>query len=129
MWVSQDRPTLSGSPRDFYESILSYATYQKRKSNNWRDPIEIAKQWNLSEEAWDQSWGSLSGGEAQRANLAIALSLEPDVLLLDEPMSNCDKETAISMEKTLMEMNNTIIIVSHSEEQVKRFCTSKLELQ
>ena len=129
MWVSQDRPTLSGSPRDFYESILSYATYQNRKSGNYRDPIEIAKQWNLSEEAWDQSWGSISGGEAQRANLAIALSLEPEVLLLDETMSNCDKETTISIEKTLMEMNKTIVIVSHSEEQVKRFCTGKLELQ
>eukprot|EP00985_Skeletonema_marinoi_P012327 scaffold5931_cov120-Skeletonema_marinoi.AAC.1 len=129
MWISQDRPTLPGSPRDFYNSILSYATYQNRRSNNHKDPIEIAKRWNLSKEAWDQSWGSLSGGEAQRANLAIALSLEPDLLLLDESTSNCDKETTLSIEKTLMEMNTTIVIVSHSEEQVNRFCTSKLELQ
>mmetsp|Transcript_24360 Transcript_24360/g.36236 ORF Transcript_24360/g.36236 Transcript_24360/m.36236 type:complete len:562 (+) Transcript_24360:79-1764(+) len=129
MWISQDRPALPGSPRDFYNSILSYATYQNRRSNNHKDPIEIAKRWNLSKEAWDQSWGSLSGGEAQRANLAIALSLEPDLLLLDESTSNCDKETTLSIEKTLMEMKTTIVIVSHSEEQVNRFCTSKLELQ
>lgn len=129
MWVSQDRPTLSGSPKDFYKSILSYATYQRRKSSDHQDPIEIAKFWNLSKEAWDQSWGSLSGGEAQRANLAIALSLEPDVLLLDETTSNCDKETTLSIEKTLKDMNSTIVIVSHSEEQINRFCTSKLELK
>ena len=125
VWVSQDRPTLSGSPRDFYDSIVAYQT---RRGRGNRDPVEIAKGWNLSKEAWDQSWGSLSGGEAQRANLAIALSLDPDVLLLDESVSQCDRDTVIKIEETLLEMNKPIVIVSHSEEQVERFCTSKLEL-
>lgn len=129
MWVSQDRPTLSGSPMDLYESILGYTIHRKQQKIDRPDPIEIASRWNLSEKAWYQPWSSLSGGEAQRANLAIALALQPDVLLLDEPTSNCDTATTISIEKTLRELNLTAVIVSHSEEQIKRICTSRIELQ
>eukprot|EP00970_Alexandrium_tamarense_P004929 scaffold808_cov196-Alexandrium_tamarense.AAC.66 len=127
MWVSQDRTTLSGTPQEFYSQIMGYRSH---KSHHLvaSDPVKIATQWNLPETAWDRNWNALSGGEAQRASLAIALSLGPCILLLDEPTSSCDIETTTKIERTLKEMGATVLIVSHSNEQVKRFCTDTVVL-
>ena len=136
MWVPQDRPTISGTPRDFYEEILSYRSHRlsKKKENDIQHvpqqspitPMEIAREWNLPAKTWDQPWNDVSGGEAQRLSLAIALSLGPKLLLLDEPTSSCDVNTTLKIERTLIERNATIVMVSHSDEQLQRLCCDKL---
>lgn len=52
-----------------------------------------------------RSLGKLSGGELQRIFLAEALVSKPDILLLDEPLSNLD----IRREKELIQLVNTIV--------------------
>jgi spermidine/putrescine transport system ATP-binding protein len=63
----------------------------------------------------------LSGGEQQRVALARALVTEPDVLLLDEPLSALDLKLREKMQRELIsirkKLNLSIIIVTHDQEE------------
>ena len=59
----------------------------------------------------------ISAGEAQRASLARSLLTQPDLLLLDEPLSNVDQsfkeEIQVALKKLLSKLKITTIIVTH----------------
>ena len=64
----------------------------------------------------EQSFGTLSGGQAQRVLIARALSSQPEVLLLDEPTSSTDKEAEKAIFETLLQLKKelTIVMVTHN---------------
>jgi len=126
-WVSQDRTTLDGTPREFFEEVQTYYS-QQHDPQNVRNPEDIAATWNLPASAFDRPWSTLSGGEAARASLAIALSFKPKVLLLDEITAGLDEETALVVEKTLSRSDVPIVMVTHSRSQLDRFCTHHMDL-
>jgi iron(III) transport system ATP-binding protein len=69
----------------------------------------------------DRYPGQLSGGQQQRVALARALVLNPDVLLLDEPLSNLDAKIRIQVRaeirKLQKELGITTIYVTHDQEE------------
>jgi tungstate transport system ATP-binding protein len=77
--------------------------------------------------------GVLSGGEAQRVNLARAFVLEPEVLFLDEPFSALDFPTKVKLLKDMKEIiqqtNTTTLFISHDMLETKYLTDTLLILK
>jgi iron(III) transport system ATP-binding protein len=63
----------------------------------------------------------LSGGQQQRVALARAIVIEPDVLLMDEPLSNLDAKLRVDMRNVIKEIQKTVnittVYVTHDQEE------------
>ena len=90
-------------------------TRNKKKKKNL-STNEVIKFLHL-EHVLDKFPHQISSGEAQRASLARSLLSKPDLLLLDEPLSNVDQsfkeEIQVKLKQILTELKITTIIVTH----------------
>lgn len=71
----------------------------------------------------DRKARELSGGQAQRVAMARALALKPEVLLLDEPLANIDRETAGMLETVIASLpaqGTTVIMTTHDPDHPGR---------
>ncbi len=84
----------------------------KQKVDRIRGLVHLAQYGN-------RKINELSGGQQQRVALARALVIEPDILLLDEPLSNLDaklrEETRIEIKRIQSELGVTTIYVTHDQ--------------
>ncbi|HEY4689280.1 MAG TPA: phosphate ABC transporter ATP-binding protein PstB [Anaerolineae bacterium] len=84
--------------------------------------LRAAALWDEVKDRLDESGFAISGGQQQRLCLARVLALEPEVILLDEPMSGLDPISTVKIEETLQQLKRvyTVVIVPHNIQQAAR---------
>lgn len=73
-------------------------------------------------EGWAGRWGTLSHGERKRAQIALALWREPDVLALDEPTNHLDGKAKETLLAALREYRGAGLVVCHDRDFLDALC-------
>ena len=70
----------------------------------------------------DRAHTTLSGGERRRVAVATILSMDVDVVVLDEPTSNLDARSRRALAEVLLPLPQTLIVATHDLELVAAIC-------
>ena len=126
-YVPQSLNLEPNAPMDVYDLIASfcyrYPVFFKKKKIY--QEIKEALQVFDAEDLIDKQVGKLSGGELQRVLLSMAVMDNPDLLLLDEPVSGIDKNGMDlffeKMDYLRKNFDMSIILISHDLDYVARY--------
>ena len=112
--------------RSVYDNIAYPLQIRHRSAAEIRQKTEAMIAKLGIEKLADQYAHKLSGGESQKVALARALIFEPDLVLLDEPMSGIDAASVRFMEEMIQEYvreyHKTVIMITHNARQAQELC-------
>ena len=105
-----------------YLSCLSYSLVQKMDKEEIRKKVvEMGKKVDLNEEQLKKKVSELSGGQQQRVAIARALVTNPEIICLDEPLSNLDAKLRVQLRNELKDLQKrfgiTTVYVTHDQEE------------
>lgn len=116
-------------PNPFPKSIFDNVAFGPRINGYTGDINELVERvlrqaalWDEVKDKLNENGMSLSGGQQQRLCIARALSIQPEVVLMDEPCSALDPISTLRVEQLIKELKKkyTIIIVTHNMQQAAR---------
>ena len=118
--------------RSVFENI-AYGLKIRDENENLKEKVEEALALvGLDIDFAKRKWSQLSGGEAQRVALAARLILKPKVLILDEPTSGVDTNSAQLIKEAILlakqKYNTTIFISSHDYNWLNHVSDKKIAL-
>jgi len=118
---------------DFMAGSLSRRAVFLGVSKKTRAKVLAALARTHCENLADRALGALSGGELQRVLLALALTPQPDLLILDEPVSGVDQNGLEEFYQTVDELKHknhmAILLVSHDLAVVERYADRVVLMQ
>jgi phosphate transport system ATP-binding protein len=114
-------------PKTVYENVAYGSRVQGITKKSELDEIveksiRAAALWDEVKDRLHESAMGLSGGQQQRLCIARSLSINPEIILMDEPCSALDPIATAKIEDLMTELkkNYTVIIVTHNMQQAAR---------
>ena len=109
---------------------LSGVTERQAVDEKVESALKQAFLWEEVKDRLSDDARSLSGGQQQRLCIARALTLDPEILLLDEPTSFLDARSGQIIEDLLLGLKErcTILLISHYMDQIRRIADQVMEL-
>jgi cobalt/nickel transport system ATP-binding protein len=119
-YIFQNSDSQLFCPTVFDELIFAPIQLGKDKETSFERAESVMKMLNI-EFLRDRPTYMLSGGEKKRVAIGSVLTMNPDVLLMDEPLSGLDPKTRSYLIELIFQLNDvgkTIIITTHNLELV-----------
>ncbi len=114
-------------PMSIYDNVAygprMLGTHNKRVLNGIvEESLRKAALWDEMKDNLHKSGLALSGGQQQRLCIARVLSVDPQIILMDEPCSALDPISTLKIEELMIELKKdyTLIIVTHNMQQAAR---------
>ncbi len=110
--------------RTVYENVAVALAVIGLSENEWEERVKHVLNLVGLENQMNMFPSQLSGGELQRVSLARALSVNPKIILADEPTGNLDWETSDVLMRLLEKINKegkTVIMATHNMEIVDKY--------
>ncbi|WP_201521279.1 ABC-F family ATP-binding cassette domain-containing protein [Gulosibacter hominis] len=95
----------------------------------WRNGIGELGAGVLHPSMWHTPISSLSEGNQRRAQLAVAIAQQPEVLVVDEPTNYLDLDTIEALEAALFEWNGTLVVATHDRWLIEKWDGAHIDLQ
>jgi ABC-2 type transport system ATP-binding protein len=118
-FMAQDRPLYDGF------SVADMLRFGRHLNPRWDDGV-AEKRLAALEIPLDRKVGKLSGGQQAQVALTVALAKQPDLLVLDEPLSNLDPLARHELMRSLMtavaEAQLTVVLSSHIVSDLQSTC-------
>lgn len=90
--------------------------------------VGVLKGLGFTEDEFDKSVSTLSGGQKTRVALGKLLLQKPDLIILDEPTNHLDMNSIAWLENYLLNYKGAVIIVSHDRYFLDRIATKVIEI-
>ncbi len=113
-YVDQDSILGQGRVKKIIQEYLHFKVNRSRFPESWKKFKFFLRQFNLTPDILEKKVENVSGGERQRLALALALSLNRPILLLDEVTSSLDPNNKKVVTQTILkEKDKTLLVVTH----------------
>ena len=114
-------------PKSIYDNVaygvqLHYNPSRRKMNEIVENSLIKSALWGEVSDRLHELGTSLSGGQQQRLCIARTISVEPDIILMDEPCSALDPIATAKIENLILELKEhfTVVIVTHSMSQAQR---------